>query len=74
MTLSSAALQKLNGRGEMVHYNVISLFKIWVGYSGADFANSELIRLSVNRNPFPGFSVGLEAVNDKDYSQVQITV
>ncbi len=60
--------------GADVTYTVNSKFKVWAGYTDADFADAELIGLGAHWNPVPGFSVRPEALFGPDYTQVRVTV
>ena len=60
--------------GADVSYIVNSKFKVWIGYTDADFPDAELIGLGTHWNPLPGFSVRPEALFSPDYTQVRLTV
>ncbi len=57
-----------------VNYAVNSKFKVWVGYTDADFPDAEPVGLGAHWNPLPGFSVRPEALFGPDYTQVRLTV
>ncbi len=60
--------------GADLTYTVNSKFKVWAGYTDADFTNADLFGVGAHWNPLPGFSVRPEAVFGQDYTQVRLTV
>ena len=60
--------------GVDVGYNVSSQFKVWAGYTDADFVDAGRFGLGVHWNPVSGLSVRPEAVFGPDYTQVRLTV
>jgi len=55
-------------------YKVNSQFKLWAGYTDADFVDAGRFGLGVHWNPVSDLSIRPEAVFGQDYTQIRLTV